>query len=687
MQSRSSAIPGRARVVLRLSPGLLGLSLACLSPAACSGGGEDGTAGGGGDGPIECAPGEARLEDGRCQPPGLPLDMKCPPGETPLEDGSCQAAGVPPDRCGVGFAADGEGGCEPVLPVEACPEGQMAIPGETECHEVAPCGTGTWGDIPIEPDTVFVDGAYADDDSDGTEDKPWKTVQEGIIDAPKGAIVAIAAGVYPEEITIASQWKRLWGRCPSMVTIEGFTPDSAAVVVVADGSELHGLGVTGSGIGVYFAGAQNASFDRIWLHDTGSAAAVADGDAAVTVRGSLIERSTGTSVQVQKGSALTIEGSVVRDILPAANDQSGRAVEAFAGALRSSVTVRTSLIERASDTGLFFNKADVLIEDVAVRDMAPVAGATYGVGIALAAQLSNVTVRGSTIERAYTTGIELTGSQATLERVTVKETLPLPYNDIPATGIQALPHEPTGTPTVLTLLQSVVARSPSTGVSVFQSSALIESTLVRDNLHALEEPTEDPVAAVALLIASGNTVRHSVITGNRWYGLALAVGDVLFEGSVVRDAELEVGAAVCAGNFPIPGFPPGTLTLRSSLLEDCAGAGALAVDSHLVIETSVIRGVLPTAHGFGGDAVELIHGTTADGTLVIRGSLLDAPARAGGATFGGPVDIGTTAITCAGHDLVAEQGGSYTDAGDTVCGCPDATEACAPTSPGLEPPL
>ena len=29
----------------------------------------------------------------------------------------------------------------------------MAIPGEPSCHEVAPCGTGTWGDIPVAGDT------------------------------------------------------------------------------------------------------------------------------------------------------------------------------------------------------------------------------------------------------------------------------------------------------------------------------------------------------------------------------------------------------------------------------------------------------------------------------------------------------------------------------------------------------
>src|SRR5215470_16966538 len=102
------------------------------------------------DGPP-CGPGETLLDDGRCQPAGLPLDMpSCAPGEAQLLDDTCQKAGIPPDACGEGFMPDGEDGCEAILPEEPCPKGMMAVPGMTQCEEVAPCGQGTWGDIPVE---------------------------------------------------------------------------------------------------------------------------------------------------------------------------------------------------------------------------------------------------------------------------------------------------------------------------------------------------------------------------------------------------------------------------------------------------------------------------------------------------------------------------------------------------------
>jgi hypothetical protein len=104
----------------------------------------------------------------------------CAPGEMPLASGGCQPAGVPPDGCGVGFEANDAGGCDAVMPDRPCGPGLVALPGETSCREIAPCGTGRWADdLPDEPGTQFVDGSFTGT-SDGSEAMPWKTVQEGV---------------------------------------------------------------------------------------------------------------------------------------------------------------------------------------------------------------------------------------------------------------------------------------------------------------------------------------------------------------------------------------------------------------------------------------------------------------------------------------------------------------------------
>src|SRR5262245_51940869 len=77
--------------------------------------------------------------------PPSPASPGCVAGQTKADDGTCLDAGVPASECGAGFRSDDAGGCSPVLPNGPCPQGQMAVPGETQCRDVAPCEPGTWG--------------------------------------------------------------------------------------------------------------------------------------------------------------------------------------------------------------------------------------------------------------------------------------------------------------------------------------------------------------------------------------------------------------------------------------------------------------------------------------------------------------------------------------------------------------
>ena len=85
---------------------------------------------------------------------------------------------------------DGDVGCEPILPAEPCPAGRMAAPGDVACRPVMECAPGRWGDIPVEPNTQYVDAAYADGGSDGSDGKPWTTITQANAEAAPGAIIA-----------------------------------------------------------------------------------------------------------------------------------------------------------------------------------------------------------------------------------------------------------------------------------------------------------------------------------------------------------------------------------------------------------------------------------------------------------------------------------------------------------------
>ncbi|HZO13070.1 MAG TPA: hypothetical protein VFB62_07420, partial [Polyangiaceae bacterium] len=180
--------------------------------------------------PGGCAPGEWPRADGVCVAAGLPPDMPCAPAEWQSDDSSCIPAGVPADGCAAGFVHDGDRGCEAILPDAPCGAGSMAVPGETTCHEVVSCGTGTWGDIPVEPDTEYVDASYAGMDSDGSALKPWTSVQAAVDAAAPGAIVAIAEGSY-SDVRISDAPVRLFGVCPGLVEIVGTGAGIAALIV------------------------------------------------------------------------------------------------------------------------------------------------------------------------------------------------------------------------------------------------------------------------------------------------------------------------------------------------------------------------------------------------------------------------------------------------------------------------
>ncbi|MBW2459931.1 MAG: right-handed parallel beta-helix repeat-containing protein, partial [Deltaproteobacteria bacterium] len=307
----------------------------------------------------------------------------CESSEIELADGSCVLPGVPPSECGTGFEPDGVSGCAPILPPDVCPDGMMAIVGETLCREVAPCGDAPWGAIPVEPDTVYVDGSYGGGDSDGSAERPWVGVQEAIDAATPGAIVAVAAGTYLEDLILQDKSVRLWGRCPTMVQLAG-TGAMSQTVLILDGAaqtEVHRVSVTGPGLGFAVSGSENVELTELRIHDTGaSGLETVDvvGPTGVTLRGSLIERATQAGIHVA-GATLAVEGTAIRDTAVPADDDSGYGIACPDGDQGpSQLTVRQSVIERNTGVGINIVASSATIEETVVRDSLPTADGTFG---------------------------------------------------------------------------------------------------------------------------------------------------------------------------------------------------------------------------------------------------------------------------------------------------------------------
>ncbi|WP_437985179.1 right-handed parallel beta-helix repeat-containing protein [Sorangium sp. So ce117] len=612
---------------------------------------------------MACPPGELALETGACQPAGLPPDMACPPGELALESGECQPAGVPPEACGEGFASDGNGGCEAILPEEECPEGQMAIPGETSCREVAPCGDGPWGDIRVEANTQFVNQAYAGGDSDGTRTKPWTTIQGGIDEAVDGAIVAVTDGSYAENVAIRDKAVRLWGRCPALVEIRGTDPSSIAILVdgnAATGTEIRSLAVTGEGAGLGVSGARDVTIEQVWVHGTGflgiAAAKATHGRTSMVLRGSLVEQNRVVGVFVE-GSDATIESTVVRATQQSADGELGLGI-AVASATdsgeRASVTVRASLVEQNHSVGVYVFGSDATIEATVVRATQPSADGMGGWGIDVGSspdtgERASMTVRASLVEQNHHVGVLVIGSDATIESTVVRATQPS-ADGTGGSGIEIQDDSDTGERASVSVRASLVEQNHHVGVLVFGSDATIEATVVRatqpsadgtKGVDVLDDPDTGERASV--------TVRASLVEQNHDVGVYVFSSDATIEATVVRATQPSADGTGGLGIGVQDDSDTGeraSVTVRACLVEQNHWTGVLVAGSDATIEATVVRATQPSADGTGGNgiAVASTRDTGERASVTVRASVVEQNHFEGVSVVGSDATIEATVV-------------------------------------------
>lgn len=292
-----------------------------------------------------------------------------------------------PGSCAEGFIRTDHGGCMPLLPDEPCPSGQMALPGETTCRPVAPCGAAPWGEIPIEPDGQFVDASYPGTDSDGSAAHPWRTIGDAVLAASDGDLVAIAAGNYAEAVHVERPL-RLWGRCPELVVIDReLSGSEPALWVSASNSEVHQLSLTGGfAPSVDVEDSRDVLLDRLWIHDVdsvGVSVRVTVEPTRVTIRDSLVEQTA--SAGLQSFGELRVERCVVRDQRGNEMHPGGAGIRALAVAetvASSRLEIQGSVFERNLGQAVLSMGVDLHVAGAVVRDIRPFE-ARYGDGISI----------------------------------------------------------------------------------------------------------------------------------------------------------------------------------------------------------------------------------------------------------------------------------------------------------------
>jgi hypothetical protein len=617
-----------------------------------------------------------------------PVDTGCEPGELPLAEGTgCRAAGIAAEQCAEGFASDGLGGCDPLLPATPCEPGTMATPGDSECRAVAPCGDGPWGDIDIADDTQLVDGSYAGGGSDGTADRPWTTIGEAIAAANPGATVAVAAGSYTGDVLIAAKPIVLWGRCPAMVEIVGNTTGSgmAAVTILggAAGAIVRGVAVTGPAFGIASSGSTDVVVEGVWVHDTLRRGVVTEGAYGVgslTVTGSLVESASDIGVMAY-GVPLVLEHSVVRGTM--AGGGSGRGVVARHGA---TIAIRSSVIAGNRDHGMVFGGATAEVDASVVRDTLPDSRGEFGGGILVQKDSDTqepavVTVTGSVLVGNHTYGIHVEGAELVVERTVVRDTLPQPSDSGFGVGIQGQPDRGAA---IVRVVDSLIERNYYGGVAVMGSFGHIESTIVRDTMpRPIEQDFGRGVLVfhdLALGMDATATVLGSVIERNTEAGIFVAAADIDVDSCAVRDtaprlSDGRIGRGICVQSQDTHFFPSHA-HIANTLVERNHEIGVFVEGSEATLEGCTVRDTREqVAEGTFGDNVTAMTWTDAgqQARVTVSGCSVEVGPRAGIANFGSEVTIRDSQLDCNGIDLNGQDSTvaafTFLDDGGNQCGC------------------
>lgn len=567
------------------------------------------------------------------------------------------------------------------------------------------CGAGPWGLIERNSSTLHV-APWGDDDGDGSEDRPFETIQAAAdaAGAAGGERVAVATGTYQENVVLRSTHDdvSIAGRCVDLAVVDGSGDEAAAIDIRGGDISVRDIEVTGGYRGIVvapFGGQASARLENVWLRRNRLAGLFLEGSGAAADATALVVEETqpeevaglGLGVYVRLGSvtlveprldgnqgiglfavgagtSVVIEGGAIRGTRPTSDGPQGRGVAIEEGA---SLVASGLLIEGNSDHGLYVTLPDTTVEitDSVIRDTQPRTDGTNGRGIEISA---GATLYGSglVLEGNHDVGLfVLDDGRATLRDSAIRDTRPA-LDDSPGGGV-VVQHG-------ATLVASDVVLEGNHNLGLFvggtDATADLQDCAIRDTLGR-----PDGTGGRAITAAAGATLNATrlQLEGGHDIGL-LASGDgtdVTLEDSSISG----VGTATdSAGGFGLASQDAASISADGLVVEDTAGPGIYVVDRGQIVGVDVAL----TSTGFAGAVV-------LGGQLTLEGGAVATPrihAGEGGGvgvfswTTGGPSDItleGVAFSGLTGPALYACGPGRF-----AIAACDVSSSVTAPWLPG-----
>jgi len=538
-------------------------------------------------GVVECSGGLKGPMEATCTPVGVETCSAGPAGLKGLKgpaDPTCTSVG-PPTTCLTGWAQIAKGWCEPVLPSGACAVGTMEVIGSATCQPIGDCGTGAYGTIQTDSKTLFVDQTYAGGGSDGTQAKPYTTLGDALQAAPSGAQIAVAAGTYQEDLAI-KQPLTIEGRCAQKVVIKGQSSSAAAVEIQAKVT-LRGLTVTGPGEGIRATGAE-VLVERVAVQQCGALGILAHKSAKVTLRYALVQGNHGAGVEL-RGSTAALEHAVVRGTESDVTTKlGGEGILATAeGAASSTLTLGDCVIAGNRNNGVSIAGTTAIVDRTVISGTRPRAkDTTGGAGVKAAGAQAILTVRDGIVADNQHPGVSLLGAQATLERTVVRDTLSRDLDKTGGDGIQAI-FDSAG-PAKLTLKQCLLDSNHNIALVVAGSEATLERTAVQNTLPQGKDGKYGIGLQAGAWLAkepqSTVSISECIFAGNSYEGIILFGARATLKRTVVHDTTYDAGVIAKA-----MGSLKADLTLSDCLVQGNRRVGVHVEGSKGLLERTVVK--------------------------------------------------------------------------------------------------
>ncbi len=533
--------------------------------------------------------------------------------------------------CWPGAPQPGDGVLEP----SECAEG-YGRDGEFCVFEA--CGTGTWGELELDEDTVYVD-IEAAEGGDGSIDAPLRGIQAGLdlAGSEGGGLVVVAAGTYPETLRLSSDHAGvdLAGRCRELVLLDASVGDAQTAGIDIDALygdvSLSGVSVVGSSwIGVLVRSGMvrlaRSSVEESATRGVAVYRGSLTAPSSLLVEDSRFTRNAVIGLQAwDSGAQVSLLNVEISDNVPSDAGDGGYGIEVLGGASLSAVDC-----EIAGNSGIgiiaYQPGTEVTLVHTVVRNTVPDGTGELGYGISVhdgaklnadGCAVAENTVAGLSVQQA--------GTVVSLEDTVVRDTRPdqdgrlgFGINVWYGAEVTVMGGEVSGNTTV-----GITAAEPGTEVTLVD-------TVVRDT-----HPNPNGVGGCGIEVSGGAalTARDCVVARNTCQGLlAYEAGtQVSLINSEILDTlsdqddelgfgiEVHVGAVVAAEGCAIVG-------------NTAIGIGAAESGTEVTLVDTVVRDTIPDGDGEDGIGIGVEAGATLEaiGCDVARNCDLGIGARSQG---------------------------------------------------------